>query len=154
MPRTSRSGRGTGVGSAVMSPGRAASISASVTDLRWSFSENENASGEPRVPDQSGRARPCPGPAAGPLRAVQMAEGHVAEPGEHGRGHVGDAADPDVALGFGGLPAGHEGVRGDHGAADAAGGGVGPDPPGRLGQHRLVRPGRHPRSAMTASGSR
>ena len=114
----------------------AAPISASVTDLTWSFSPNENASGDPEYRMTVPALR---GP--GPLGAVQVAEGHVAEPAEHGGGHVGDAADPDVPLGLGGLAAGDEGVRGDHGAADAPGGGVRPDQPGRLGQHRLVRPG-------------
>src|SRR6266567_4435238 len=46
-PRTSRSGRSTGAASWLVVACPAASMSATVTDLAWFRSENENASGDP-----------------------------------------------------------------------------------------------------------
>src|SRR6185437_10121181 len=68
-PRTSRSGLGTGVRSSSVTTAPSPPISASVTDLGWSFSEKEKASGDPAylavvAPPVSTRCGPCRWPRA------------------------------------------------------------------------------------------
>ena len=86
------------------------------------------------------------------LLAVQVAEGHVAEPVEERGGHVADAADRDVPLGAAllprrgvpalvvGAPGRHPRVRHHHGAVHAPGGRVGADAGRRLAEHGRVAP--------------
>ena len=75
------------------------------------------------------------------LLAVQVAEGHVAEPAEQLRGDLADTADGDVALGFAGRSPGDPAVRHDDAALDAAGVGVGPDAGDRVPEHPGVPAG-------------
>ena len=75
------------------------------------------------------------------LLAVQVAEGHVPEPGEQFRGHLADTADGDVALGFAGRSPADPAMRHDDAARDAAGVGVGADAGDRAPEHPGVPAG-------------
>jgi hypothetical protein len=71
------------------------------------------------------------------LRAVQVAERDVVDPGEGGDGNARRAADGEVALALGGLGPGDEGVRHDHGTGAGR-------PPGEVGAdagHRRAEDG-------------
>ena len=76
------------------------------------------------------------------LLAVQVAESDVAEPVEQGGGHLADAADGDVALGFAGGSPADPAVRHHDPAADAAGPRVGPDTRDRVPEDPGVSPRR------------
>ena len=87
------------------------------------------------------RRAAVPHPLVEGLLAVQVAEGHVAEPVEDGGGHAADPAHRDVPLRIARLSAGDPGVRHGHRADAAPGGHVGADALRRAGEHARVPTG-------------